>query len=556
MSSPTPSSSESPLDTIQVGVKHEDDAYEPIDADKRELGQSTANSLESAESGSPVLHGYKLVTLIASLMLTFFCVAVDNTSEYPTASMIPEKATDLSFLTTAIPSITDSFHTYRNVGWYGSAYLLTTSSCQILYSRFYAYFPVRWVLVSAIFVFEVGSLICATAPNSITFICGRAIAGLGSAGIFTGSFAAATHTTPVHLQPLVVGLLGGVFGLSSIFGPLDLETLNGGLWSNILRFDPLGNILLFASILCLLLALQWGGVEYSWSDGRVIALLTVFGILVILMVLVEVYNQKNAMMPARVAAQRTVASASLFAFCIGGSIFPVVYFLPIWFQGVRGYGAIESALHTLPLILSQLLATVSSGALTKVVGYCVPFVYISALLVPIGTGLITTWTVDTSTVKWIGYQIVLGLGFGSGFQQGNVAAASGVQGKDVPTATALAFSYLFLGGAVFLNVAQNVFSKRLASNLIEAASALNITNLNLSQIGHVGATQIKDLVPPQYLPEFLTAYNDAVTHTFLISVIVSCVGCIGAAGMEWINLEQWLAKDAAAKRHAATSSDC
>lgn len=260
--------------------------------------------------------------------------------------------------------------------------------------------------------------------------------------------------------------------------------------------------------------------------------------------------------PIRVATQRTVASACLFAFCIGGSIFPLVYYLPIWFQGVRGYGAIESALHTLPLILSQLLATVSSGALTKLVGYCVPFVYASAVLVPIGTGLITTWTVHVSTAKWIGYQVILGLGFGCGFQQGNVAAASGVEGKDVPTATAMAFSFLFLGGAIFLNVAQNTFSKRLAINFIEAASELNITDLNLAKIGHVGATQIKDVVPPQYLPQFLAAYNNAVTHTFLVSVIVSCVGCIGAAGMEWINLEQWLAKDASSKKKLAASTEC
>lgn len=75
----------------------------------------------------------------------------------------------------------------------------------------------------------------------------------------------------------------------------DLETLDGSIWGKILRFDPLGNILLLASILCLLLALQWGGVTYSWSDGRVIALLTLFGVLVLLMVLVEVRNQKNAM---------------------------------------------------------------------------------------------------------------------------------------------------------------------------------------------------------------------------------------------------------------------
>lgn len=75
----------------------------------------------------------------------------------------------------------------------------------------------------------------------------------------------------------------------------DLERLDGNLLDTILRFDPVGNLLLFAAVLCLLLALQWGVVPYSWSDGRVIALLTLFGTFVVLMVLVEIYNTKNAM---------------------------------------------------------------------------------------------------------------------------------------------------------------------------------------------------------------------------------------------------------------------
>lgn len=172
-----------------------------------------------------------------------------------------------------------------------------------------------------------------------------------------------------------------------------------------------------------------------------------------------------------------------------------------------------------------------------------PFVYVSAVLVPIGTGVLTTFTVSTSTAKWIGYQILLGLGIGCGFQQGNVAAASAVAAKDIPIAAALSFSCLFLGGAVFLNVAQNVFSKRLAANIAELVVEFDITNVSLTGLGRVGATQIKDLVPSQYLPQVLDAYNDAVTHTFLVSVIVSCVGSISAAGMEWISLKHLMQKN-------------
>lgn len=87
-------------------------------------------------------------------------------------------ALDRTILGTAIPKITDEFHSIDDVGWYASAYLLTSSCFQLLYGRIYTLYNPKWVLLSAISIFEVGSLICAIAPTSNSFIIGRAIGKL------------------------------------------------------------------------------------------------------------------------------------------------------------------------------------------------------------------------------------------------------------------------------------------------------------------------------------------------------------------------------------------
>lgn len=86
----------------------------------------------------------------------------------------------------AIPKITDEFGSFADIGWYGSSYLLTSCALQLLYGKVYTLFSIKPVLLANILLFEIASAICGAAPNSVAFIVGRSIAGIGSAGIFAG----------------------------------------------------------------------------------------------------------------------------------------------------------------------------------------------------------------------------------------------------------------------------------------------------------------------------------------------------------------------------------
>lgn len=99
-------------------------------------------------------------------------------------------------------------------------YLLTVSCCQLLWGKFFTIFPIRTTFLVAIIVFEVGTLICGVAPTSTALIVGRAIAGFGGGGVFSGVYIIVAHSVPVSRRPLYAALDSVTFGFGSVAGPL------------------------------------------------------------------------------------------------------------------------------------------------------------------------------------------------------------------------------------------------------------------------------------------------------------------------------------------------
>jgi MFS family permease len=129
-------------------------------------------------------------------------------------------ALDMTIIGTAIPKITDEFDGLNMVSWYGSVYFMTFGGFQPASGKFFKYFPLKASYLGSIFVFVIGSLICAVSQNSVTFVVGRAFAGVGAAGVSTGAFTLITFVAEPKVRPGLLGLVGGVYGLSSVVGPI------------------------------------------------------------------------------------------------------------------------------------------------------------------------------------------------------------------------------------------------------------------------------------------------------------------------------------------------
>lgn len=173
---------------------------------ERTTSTATTSSTGVADDPSKYKKGLPLFLLTFGLALSTFVVALDNT-----------------IIATAIPRITTVFDSLNDVGWYGSSYLLTTTSLQPTFGKIYQYFNVKYTYLLALFIFEVGSVLCGAAKNSTMLIVGRAVAGVGASALFSGGMTIVAYSVPLHRRPIYIGLLSSMFGISSVIGMLQFS---------------------------------------------------------------------------------------------------------------------------------------------------------------------------------------------------------------------------------------------------------------------------------------------------------------------------------------------
>lgn len=314
------------------------------------------------------------------------------------------------------------------------------------------------------------------------------------------------------------------------------------------QLDPIGTAVFIPSITCLLLALQWGGINYAWSDGRIIALLVLAAVLFITFIGVQIWRQELATVPPRIMKVRAVAAGMIYSFFSGAGMITVVFLLPIWFQAIKGATAVHSGIMNLPSVLGMTLSAIVAGIGTRKLGFFTHWMLISSIMTSIGTGLMCTFTTSTNHSKWIGYQVIWGIGLGLGMQQPSVGAQTVLSRKDVPTGATVMFFAQGLGGAVCFSIANNIFLNKLSTGL-EA-----IPGINHDLVTHVGATELRKIVPAGSLDAVLTVYNMALRNAFYVGVAVSALTIVGTLLMPWINIKKVAAEQKAAAEAAATAS--
>ncbi|KAK6330809.1 hypothetical protein TWF718_003008 [Orbilia javanica] len=524
-----------------------------VSAQLGEVEECSRNPLEEETIYPSTL---KVVFITIGLMLAVFLVALDQT-----------------IIATAIPRITDRFQSIRDIGWYGSAYFLTSTALQPTFGRVYKTFSIKGTFLTAIGFFELGSLICGVAPNSPTLIVGRAIAGIGVGGIFSGCILILAHILPLRRRPLAFGCLASVWGIASVIGPLlggaftdhvswrwcfyinlplgaisvavvilvlkiprKPESLT--LRKRIYELDLIGAAIIIPTVVSLLLALQWGGTTYAWNDAKIIGLFVCFGCLAIIFIISQWRLGDAATLPPRILRQRSVLSGLIFVCFFGGAFFTYMYYLPIYFQSVKGSSATKSGIQILPFLLSCILTSIVSGGLIAAIGYYTPFLIGGMFLFAIGAGLITTFNTDTHSgpAYWIGYQTLTGFGLGVGFQVPLLAVQTVLQIDDVPIGTAIIIFFQTLGAALFVAVSQSIFSNGLKHGLQEYLPDVSPGIFIFS-----GATEIQKVLAnigkPDKLEDVRRAYMVGLNNVYKLALALVCCAFVAACFLEWKNIK-------------------
>jgi hypothetical protein len=191
------------------------------------------------------------------------------------------------------------------------------------------------------------------------------------------------------------------------------------------QLDLLGTACFLPCNISFSLALQrggGGGSTYSWSDGRIIALLVLFRVLLIAFIAIQLWKGDAGTVPPSIIRQRSIAFAVLFSICSARSMIIVIYYLPIWFQAIKSVDAVETGITTLPIVISLALASIIYRAITMCIGNYTPSMIAAPIFMSIVTGLMTTFMPDTGHAKWIAYQVIYGLGLGGALQAPSLAA--------------------------------------------------------------------------------------------------------------------------------------
>ncbi|KAH8692008.1 MFS transporter [Talaromyces proteolyticus] len=514
---------------------------------------------------------WKIYLVVIALALTTFCTSLDST-----------------ILATAIPQITDRFNSLDDVEWYGAAYLLANCSVQLIYGKLYHLHSVKWVYLVALFLFQLGSFVCAIAPSSVVLITGRAVAGLGAAGILSGSILMIRQLVPLHQRPGYMAALASMTGIAWIIGPIIggaftdsvswrwcfYINLPFGLITCILLlifYQPLqllpnsqrvslrdsvrfldieGTALFLPAIVSLLLALQWGGTKFPWGSVQIIVLLIIFSITSVGFVFVQIWKQELATVPPRVMTSRNVWAGFVFTFCFGAAVVVAMYYIPLWLQVIKNDSSESSGIMTLSLVIAMVVTSLLTAILITVIGYYTPFMILASILMSVGGGLLSTLDTNASSKKYIAFQIIFGSGVGCGIQQSMVAiqaavngsgsrnssssSSSGSNGSAVSMGTAIMTFAQTLGGAIFIAVAQNVFENKLSNGIVAA----KVPGLDSQAILKIGATELRNTVESQYWDAVSHAYNAAIDDTFRVATIVAAVSILGALGMEWISIKR------------------
>ncbi|KAI1260487.1 efflux pump antibiotic resistance protein [Xylariaceae sp. FL1019] len=450
---------------------------------------------------------------------------------------------DQNIVATAVPSITDHFHTVADVAWYSSAFRLTNCAFQFIFGKAYTLFSAKRVYLFANAITIAGSLLCATASTSTILVVGRAVAGLGAAGLFSGCWVILVHSIPLRRRPLLAGIMSGIEGLATLIAPIlggALTQSLGWRWcfyiavpigvvtfvltmcclsdtqmpgdmarmtfiQKILQLDLLSNLLFLPVLTSLFLAFSWAGTKYPWSSGKVIGPLVTFAVLLAAFVYYQIRRGDGAALPPRIIKRRTVIAGFIFITCTNSTANVLEYYLPTYYQTVRGYSPARSGYMMFPIIVGATIGSFIHGAGTSAFGYYAPFMLVGSVLMPIGAGLVTTFKIDTSN-----------------------AVQTVLPADDVSLGLAIILFAQSFGPAVAIAVAQVVFTNQLSTNLHGLVPGLSPASIENSSLAEIITS-----VPQAQTISVLVGIDKSLAQTWYLVVGLAGTTILGSAIMEW-----------------------
>lgn len=486
--------------------------------------------MSTIEEPDPVLephHTRNVLLVFAGLMVTMLLASLDQT-----------------IFSTALPTIVGDLHGVDEMSWVITVYILASTIMLPVYGKLGDLIGRKGIFIGAISVFIIGSVIGGWSQDMTWLIIGRGVQGLGGGGLMILSQAIIADVVPARERGKYMGIMGGVFAISSVAGPLlggwftDDLTWRWGLWMNIplgilaiiaaavflhlpaapkrrVRLDVLGIALLALASTGIVLVSTWGGHDspygYAWDSPQIIGLIAGTVVAAVLFVFVELHAPEPVM-PLHLFRELNFNLMTAAGLAIGVAMFGTLAYIPTYLQMVTGANATQSGLLMIPMMGTVLVSSIISGALVTRTGRY-KWAPISGTLVT-AVGMVLLSTMTSTLPVWIMcvFLGVMGLGLGLCMQIFVLVVQNTFPNAQVGVATATNNYFRQIGASLGSAVVGSVFTARLIDLLAQRMPA--------GGGGAAGSTNsltpeaVKEL-PAQIRSIIIGAYNDALTPIFL-----------------------------------------
>ncbi|KAL9468331.1 hypothetical protein ACSS6W_010025 [Trichoderma asperelloides] len=482
---------------------------------------------------------------------------------------------DSTSLSVAIPSIAEQLHgTTLQSFWAGIAFLLATVITQPLYTSMSDIYGRKPLFQIAFFLFTVGSIVFGLAPNMPAIISGRLIQGLGGGGMDVLSEIIVADMVALKDRPVYLGLMAIPIAVGSILGPslaavlvqyaswrwigwinlpfigvayplvlfcLKLKQIDKPLMQRTKQLDWVGMSIFTSACTLFVLPLTWGGTLYSWQSWKTLLPFMVGGLGLIVFAWYE-SKPLRPIIPHRIFYSRTASVTLVGAVFHGMLLFALMQYLPFFYQAVSSETLIHSALSLLPTSIISVLAAGSSAALVGPLKGYRWAMWLSWIILTVGTGLLSLLNESSSTAMKYGIPVVWGYGIGALLRVPQLPMQASVSRiDDTGVAIGLLMFCRLLGGLTGLAISSTIFS-----NVFRPSISKIIPDLpaNLQVLGNANTAiefipKLRTIdIPSDILLLIRKAYLDAFRAIFYTMTGLSGLGFLISLGTEELSLNK------------------
>ncbi|KAL4804622.1 MFS general substrate transporter [Aspergillus unguis] len=460
--------------------------------------------------------------------------------------------------------------------WITNAYILSSTVILPLFGQMANIFGRRWMLISSVIIFAIGSAMAGAANNTSAIIAGRAVQGIGGGGINTLVDTVICDLVPLRQRGKYVALMASVWAVGTTIGPvlggafaanvswrwvfyinlplcgLSLLLLvfflrvahpprpaNTTIWSQFLRVDVAGNTILTLAVISILLALTWAGTAYAWSSWHVLVPL-ILGILGLVLFTSHQASRfcPEPSIPLQMFRSATALCALWISFLQSLLLYYIGYFLPIYFQALKSLSAQDSGLAVLPITGAIAPAGIVTGILLAKKGKYRPFHFLGAICMTIAMGLFSLLDHTSPAREWAGFQVLFGVGSGMVFASTLPPIQAVLPESDVAAATATWAFMRSLGCIWGIAIPTTIFNTR-AQRMLGVVSDPAIRKM----LGDGGAYAVasEGLVKsldgrPEVQAQVLQVYESALRWVWWMGVPFGAVGFLLAVPVKEVGL--------------------